>query len=200
MKRVIFILIFSLSLINSSFSYDTKGKFGMGIKMIGTPLILFSNLKIGITNLFGIEPSVGYHQFTFRRTDSREEYESNSGNYNMVEYENKMKYSIFIISNMFDFKVRRTEKSNFILRPGIGYYHAVEKNEDQNDEFDDYQWLISIKGGVGIEHFFTNHFSVYAGFTSSFNLVGSDDDYWDYASLTSVGNQLAELSFVWYLK
>jgi hypothetical protein len=201
MRRIALVTAVSLLFINTSFSYDTKGKFGMGIKMVGTPLVLFSNMKIGITNLFGLEPSIGFHQFTMRRTDSIAVYDPITGVYiGMEEYENSMKYNIFIVSNMFDFKVIRTEKSNFIIRPGVGYYLAKEKFEDYDNDFSEYQWLLSVKGGVGIEHFFTDYFSVYAGFMCSYNLISSSEDYWDYAALTSVGNQFAELSFVWYLK
>ena len=101
---------------------------------------------------------------------------------------------------MFDIKPIRTEKSNLLIRPGVGFYRASAKNEDIESDFDESYWLLAIKAGVGLEHFFTDFFSVYAGFNCSYNLLGSSEDYWDYAALTSLGNQYAELSFVWYLK
>lgn len=53
---------------------------------------------------------------------------------------------------------------------------------------------------MGIEHFFTDHFSVYAGFLNGIHFLGTKDEYLKSFSFANVGNQFAELTFVWYLK
>jgi hypothetical protein len=67
-------------------------------------------------------------------------------------------------------------------------------------------WNLSLKAGCGIEHFFTDNFSVYAGFISLFSMFGSDssldeedDDSSDFIYYTGIGNQIAELTFTFYL-
>ncbi len=66
--RKIIISVAALAMLVSSVSaYDTKGKFGMGIKIWGTPVLLFSNMKIGVSNGFSLEPSVGFHQLKLKQ-------------------------------------------------------------------------------------------------------------------------------------
>lgn len=183
-------------LFSSVSAYDTKGKFGMGIKIWGTPVLLFSNMKIGVSNGFGLEPSVGFHQLKLKQTISNyDEYD-----YDYSDTEIETKYNVFMVSNIFDFKVIRKERSNFLLRAGAGYWRAMLKEEDEDYEFKDSFWNLQIKAGFGIEHFFTDHFGVYAGFLNAWGIFGSKDSNYDNVSILSLGNQFAELSFNWYLQ
>ncbi len=192
--------LFALALVfcffSQSHAYDTKGKFGMGIRMYGTPLILFSTMKINVANSLGLEPSVGFSQLKIKDT-----YETSDGK--DVSLTNK--YNVIIASNVFDIKPIRREKSNFVLRVGAAFWRAKSYWEDY-DEFDeeilkdkDILWNLDILGGFGIEHFFTDHFCVYAGFLNGWGIFGSNSQAIDYMSATHVGNQFAELSFIWYL-
>ncbi len=61
-------------------------------------------------------------------------------------------------------------------------------------------WGVLAKAGMGAEHFFTDQFSVYAGFMATWNMFGSDNEAVESPMMTSIGNQIAELSFVWYLQ
>lgn len=190
-------------------AYDTQGKFGMGIRMTGTPVILFSNMKIGLTNFLTLEPSIGFSQFKLARTDTV------FGSMGTVEQTFKLedKYNAFIGSAVADLKPLRFERSNLVIKVGGTYWRASALDEYVNtaygptgdpqhskDSYDDAIWALLGKAGMGVEHFFTDHMSVYAGFVSAIALFGSDEQYYDYVSAKSIGNQFAELSFIWYLK
>lgn len=203
LKTITLISVFCGILLSSATAYDTKGKFGMGINMQGTPLILFSTLKYGLTNYVGIEPSVGFHQMKISYTSYYTEYDPISGDYIEEVYEDKIKYNLLILSSMFDIKPIQKDRSNFLLRLGGGYVRAAISAESEGENGGDYDpslWMVQAKGGAGIEHFFTDHFSVYAGFLVSWRILGSDE-FGDETkpSLLSLGNQLADLSFIWYL-
>ncbi len=210
LKRILPAVIIAGAIFQSASAYDTQGKFGMGINLMGTPVILFSNLKFGITNTFGIEPSVGFHQLKLTLEtyddsyddsydDPYDEYSGSSEYYEPVEPEQKIKFNALILSNMFDFRVIRRERSNFLIRVGGGYtrFWMAEDVEEGSEDLS--MWGVSAKAGMGIEHFFTDHFSVYAGFTASWNMFESDS-FTISPMLTSIGNQIAELSFAWYLQ
>ena len=194
-------------LINASVhAYDTQGKFGMGINLMGTPVLLFSTMKIGVTNSFGLEPSVGFHQFSVTETYPDQVYQN--GDYVETDVTKKSKYNLLMLSGMCDFKPVQRERSNFLVRGGVSFWRAWEaESRDPEDTllvYDNYAfWNVSAKAGFGVEHFFTDNFSVYAGVVSQFTIFGSnvndDTDYDSFVYFTSVGNQVAELSFVWYL-
>ncbi len=206
MKRIVLFTSIVLLLITTSFSYDTKGKFGMGIRMWGTPLLLFSCMKIGVNNFLTIEPSVGFNQFKLTDDTEVEVYDPLTGLYSYKDVTLKQKYNTYIFSALFDMKPVRKDKSNFIVKAGLGYWCAksfddyYNSSSDQVDTFEDIIWVGSVLGGLGVEHFFTDHFCVYAGFLAGWGIFGSDYSYYDMATATSVGNQFAELSLIWYLK
>jgi hypothetical protein len=165
-------------------------------------------MKIGITNSLGIEPSVGFHQLKLTYTNPSSEWDPTYGTYIETENKEEIRYNVFLVSNMFDIKPIRREKSNFLIRLGAGYWRAMvsEESEDSfselegSEEYEDVIWNVSAKLGFGIEHFFNDHFSVYAGFLNSWGIYGTDQKEGDPATVLSLGNQLAELSFVWYLQ
>lgn len=74
------------------------------------------------------------------------------------------------------------------------------KQDDEFDVFKESFWNLQVKAGFGIEHFFTDHFGVYAGFLNAWGVFGSEDSYYDNVTMLSLGNQFAELSFNWYLQ
>ncbi len=76
----------------------------------------------------------------------------------------------------------------------------MEKTEDDSDDYKTSIWNLQIKAGFGIEHFFTDHFGVYAGFLNAWGIFGSKDSEYDNVNALSLGNQFAELSFNWYLQ
>ncbi len=76
----------------------------------------------------------------------------------------------------------------------------MAKEEYDYDDFKTSLWSLEVKAGFGVEHFFTDHFGVYAGFLNAWAIFGSEDSYNDHVSLLSLGNQFAELSFNWYLQ
>lgn len=204
---------FALLISSSVSAYDTGGKFGMGIRMTGTPVILFSNMKIGLNNFLTLEPSVGFNQIKLKWKDSVAVYDHVKEELDTTIFDLTDRYNMFIASLVADMKPLRFEKSNFVIKAGGMYwrgalhdeyvdrdYGSSERRKPTKEDETDAIWAMSVKGGLGIEHFFTDHMSVYAGFLSSFSLFGSEESYYDYVSATSVGNQFAELSFVWYLK
>lgn len=210
---VAFLFIFSIS----ASAYDTQGRFGMGISMCGTPVILYSTMNYGITNSIGISPSVGFHQFSVSHSYTTSMYNNDIGTSAKTKITSKQKYRLLLASAMLDLKPMRRERSNFLLRVGPSFWRATaifedddpsidEMNEDEYN-YDESIWNLSVKAGCGIEHFFTDHFSVYAGFISQFRMFGSDssrdqednDNSSDVVNYTGIGNQIAELTFTFYL-
>ncbi len=119
---ITFRVIMHLSQIHA---YDTKGKFGMGIRMWGTPLILFSCMKINVANSFGLEPSVGFNQYKIK-----ESYETADGSDVLLT----TKYNVLILANVFDIKPIRRERSNLVLRAGVAFWRAKSYWEDYDDK------------------------------------------------------------------
>ncbi|HEX3020398.1 MAG TPA: hypothetical protein VHP36_08840 [Chitinispirillaceae bacterium] len=200
-RKVLLSVITLIAVFSSVSAYDTKGKFGMGIRIWGTPILLFSDMKIGLSNVVGLEPSVGFHQLKLKQ--SVDEIVDDEMDY--IETEIETKYNVFMISNMFEFKIIRKERSNFLLKTGVGFWRATlneeyEYEDDYDDDISDSFWNLQVKAGFGIEHFFTDHFGVYAGFLNAWGIFGSDNSIYDSVTMLSLGNQFAELSFNWYLK
>jgi hypothetical protein len=93
------IVVFSLSL----GAYNTAGKFGMGVRFWGSPIITFSNVQIGVSNYVSLEPSIGFYKIS-------EEYYSSD---------------FFAASMLANFKPIRKERSNLLLKLG-GLYLGGE--------------------------------------------------------------------------
>lgn len=87
------IIVFSFSL----GAYDTAGKFGMGLRFWGSPIITFSNVQIGVNNYLSLEPSVGFYNISF------DDYGSSN---------------LFAVSLITNFKPIRKERSNLLLKLG----------------------------------------------------------------------------------
>jgi hypothetical protein len=187
------IVVFSI--VSTAFAYDTQGKFGMGIRMWGTPVILFSSMKIGASNLVGLEPSIGFNRI--KTVYETEQYDPFTDEY--VLSEESISYNILNFSGMIDLKPVRAEKSNLVVRMGLHYLHGAVSEEYIDTTYDDNIWKLGFAGGLGIEHFFTDQFSVYAGFLNSVNFLGTNEESLKSFSFSTLGNQFAELTFVWYL-
>jgi hypothetical protein len=187
------IVVFSI--VSTAFAYDTQGKFGMGIRMWGTPVILFSSMKIGASNLVGLEPSIGFNRI--KTVYETEQYDPFTDEY--VLSEESISYNILNFSGMIDLKPVRAEKSNLVVRMGLDYLHGAVSEEYIDTTYDDNIWKLGFAGGLGIEHFFTDQFSVYAGFLNSVNFLGTNEESLKSFSFSTLGNQFAELTFVWYL-
>lgn len=203
-KKAAFVC-FLTALFTSSFSYDTQGKFGLGVKIWGSPVITLSTIKLGLTNSIGMEPSIGYYKIGSKTVD-----DSAYDYVNDRIYTRKVKEteSMFILSNTLELKPIRSEKSNFIIKGGASWGILSSKYEDNDpdyvepDEDPKNPWLISLIGGIGIEHFFTDYFAMNVGITSGFVLLTSPsgDHETSYESLTHIGTQLADFALVLYLK
>ncbi len=63
MKKFLLLSIFVLCLNVSA--YDTGGRFGMGVRFWGTPLITFADVKVDVSNVIEFEPSIGYYNIDY---------------------------------------------------------------------------------------------------------------------------------------
>jgi hypothetical protein len=190
--------------VSQSMAYDTQGKFGMGIKIWGTPVILLSTMKIGLTNTVGIEPSIGYYDIGTKTVDDSG---FNGLTGETMKITEKIHSSFFLLSNTFEFKPVRTARSNLIIRAGASWgivsssYETDDPASVSGTEPTDNPWIFSMLCGIGIEHFFTDYFAADVGITSGFVLMSSKSgSYTTSESLVHIGNQLADFSLVWYLK
>ncbi len=89
-----------LSIVVSSLSlsaYDTAGKFGMGVRFWGSPIITFSNVQIGVNNYLSLEPSIGFYN---------------------ISYDDYGSSHLVAASMLANFKPIRKERSNLLLKLG----------------------------------------------------------------------------------
>jgi hypothetical protein len=188
MKKLVLcsIIAFSLSLS----AYDTAGKFGIGIRFWGSPVITFTNIKYGISNLIEVEPSAGY----YTTKSERDYYEGFSNS----------KDNTFFALLVTNFKLIRTDRANLLIKFG-GLY--ARNSSSYAYVYDDYSYDYSSKTnnyailfGLGIEHFINDNFSVNVGALSGYWRSNPEDDaYSESFSLTSIGSQLVDFSLVWHL-
>jgi hypothetical protein len=182
-----------LSIVMFSFSvsaYNTAGKFGMGIRFWGSPIITFSDVKYGINNLIEIEPSIGYFA-----TKNDAEYDYSSYN---------SKDNLFLALLLTNFKPIRTERANLLIKFG-GLY--AKNSSSYSSSYDDYSYSYSsttnnyaVLFGIGIEHFVNDNFSVNVGAISGYWWNKPEDtEYSENFSLTGIGSQLVDFSLVWHL-
>ncbi len=160
------IVVFSLSL----GAYDTAGKFGMGVRFWGSPIITFSNVQIGVSNSVSLEPSVGFYNI---------EYDDS--------YYGSSSSSLFATSFLANFKPIRKERSNLLLKLGGLYIHGSNSSNS-----------FAILCGLGVEHFINDNFSVNVGALSG--IWRSSSDYGYSTTLTSLGSQLVDFSLIWHLE
>jgi len=175
-----FCIVFCLLASNSS-AFDTAGKFGMGIRLWGTPIITFSNMTIGVSNLVGLEPSMGFYKWT----DKSDSYESSN--------------SMLILSLISNVKAVRADRSNLVIKLGGLFGRITSSYSSPFGESSTSYGNFALLGGVGIEHFVNSNFSVNVGALSGF-WTGSPEDSDASISLTTFGNQLVDFSLIWYLK
>ncbi len=174
------IVVFSLNVR----AYNTVGKFGMGIRFWGSPIITFSNVKYGINNLIEIEPSVGYYN-TQRSSDYY-----------------RSKDNLFFAVLLTNFKPIRTERANLLIKIG-GLYAKNSSSYSYESPYDDYDYSYTTNNyavlfGIGIEHFVNDNFSVNVGALSGYWRRKPEDSEVNY-SFTGIGSQLVDFSLVWHL-
>ena len=188
MKKLALVCIVVSSLGLSA--YDTAGKFGVGVRFWGSPIITFSNIKYGISNLIEVEPSVGYY------TTNRER-DYDGGYYNSKE-------NTFFVLLLTNFKPIRTDRANLLIKFG-GLY--ARNSDSYSYSYDGYFYDYSsttnnyaILFGLGLEHFVNDNFSVNVGALSGYWRSKPEDDvYSESFSLTGIGSQLVDFSLVWHL-
>lgn len=185
------------AIVAKTHAFDTAGKFGMGIKFWGTPIITFANMKIGLTNAIGLEPSEGYYRWKdeYSYTDPEGEY----------SYTRENRNSMLIFSLIADIKAIRADRSNFVVKLG-GAYARISSSYSYSSTYSESTSSSSstnfaILGGIGIEHFVNQNFSVNVSTLSSYWISSGEDDYYetDFFFMT-FGNQLVDFSLVWYLR
>lgn len=115
LKRIVVAVCMVSCAVSTLFAYDTQGKFGMGIRMWGTPVILFSSMKIGASNLLGVEPSIGFDRL--KVVYEVEQYDPITGGY--VTAEESIAYNVFDFNGILDIKPVRAERSNLVVRAGL---------------------------------------------------------------------------------
>ena len=176
----IFVFLFCALVTNAS-AFDTAGKFGMGVRFWGTPIITFSNIKFGVNNQFGLEPSLGYHSWTSSSNGS----ESTN--------------NIMLFSVVADFNAIKAARSNFLLR--FGGIYSKAKSSYSYDGFDSSSTTTGwgVLWGIGIEHFVNENFAINVGALSGY-WNSSPDDSDASTSLMSFSSQLVDFSLVWYLR
>ena len=171
-------------------AYDTSGKFGMGVRFWGSPIITFSTLKYGLSDLTEIEPFLGYYS-------TKEDEEFDEGFYNSKD-------NILFAGLLTNFKVVKTERSNLLIKFG-GLY--ARNSHSYSYLYDDYSYAYSsatnnyvILFGLGIEHFVNDNFSVNVGALSGYwRRKDEDDGPSENFSLTGIGSQIVDFSLIWHL-
>ena len=165
-------VVFSLSVS----AYNTGGKFGMGVRFWGSPIITFSNIKYGLNNYIDIEPSFGYY----------------SVGYDYGYYDASS--NLFFVSLLTNIKPIRTERSNLLIKLG-GLY---ARNSTTYDTYSYGTNGFALLFGLGIEHFVNDNFSVNVGALSGYWHASPDDSDASF-SFAGIGSQIVDFSLVWHL-
>lgn len=180
-SRVIAVVFFLCVMVTSAIAFDSGGKFGMGIRFWGTPIITFSTIKFGISNQIGLEPSLGYYNWKDKYADTER---SNS---------------MMVLSVIFDINAIKAPRSNFMIRLGGVYPRMTSSYSYPGFESSSTTTGFAILGGIGIEHFVNDNFAVNVGALSGY-WTQSPDDSDASSSFMSISSQLVDFSLVWYLK
>ena len=178
-------------------AYDTKGKFGMGIRCYGAPIIMFSTMKIGVSNAVSLEPSIGYYRYSSEYSYTDIDYLGND-----VLVTEKFTNSLYDMSIMLDMKPLRYEKSNFIVKTGASYVSVTSsyKYDNEGNSHSSGAWAVMVLGGIGVEHFVTHWFSVNAGILSGYCMFKDKKAESPRYSIGILSSQLADFALIWYLK
>jgi hypothetical protein len=181
MVRMVMVAILLCVLATSAIAYNSAGKFGMGIRFWGTPVITFSTLKFGISEQIGLEPSLGYYTWKDEYMDSER---SNS---------------MLLLSAIVDINAIKAPRGNFMLRLGLIYPRLSSSYSSAGYESSSTSTGFAILGGIGMEHFVNDNFAVNVGTLSGY-WTQSPDDVDASSSFMSISSQLVDFSLVWYLK
>lgn len=181
MGRILFVCLIFCTIASNATAFDTRGKFGMGIRLWGTPIITFSNMTVGVSNLVGFEPSMGLYKWT----DKYGSYESSN--------------TMLILSVLANLKPVRAHRSNLVVKIGGLFGEVSSSYSSPWGESSTTYTQLALLTGIGIEHFVNDNFSVNVGALSG--VWKSDREDSDTSiSIVAFGNQLVDFSLVWYLK
>jgi len=180
--RIAVLGIFFCILVSNANAFDTAGKFGMGIRCWGIPIITFSNIKFGVSNQFELEPSVGYYKW-------KNSYGADSESAN----------STLLFSVIGDINAVKAARSNFQIKLGGLFAKTTSSYSSTGYESKSTTTGYAIIGGMGIEHFVNDNFAINVGALSGFWASSPDDSDASF-SFTTFGSQLVDFSLVWYLK
>ncbi len=180
MSRILVAGVLFCALVTNAGAVKTAGKFGMGVRFWGTPVVALSNMKVGMTDFFGLEPSLGYHTWKYKHGDSED-----TG-------------SAFVLFLIGDIKPIQTKRSNLVIKLGGAYASIRISYPTLAGQTTETTTSSAVLGGIGIEHFVNRRFSVNVGTLSAFGTLTPEDPDTEY-SLTTLGNQLVDFSLVWYL-
>ena len=183
MLRIVALLVFLCILVSNANAFDTAGKFGMGIRCWGIPIITFSNMKFGLSNQFELEPSVGYYKW-------KNSYAAGSG---------ESTNSTLLFSAIGNINTVKAARSNFQIKLGGLYAKTTSSYSSAGFENKSTTTGYAIIGGIGIEHFVNDNFAINVGALSGFWTSSPDDSDASF-SFTTFGSQLVDFSLVWYLK
>jgi len=182
LSRFFVLLILLCVVVSNANAFDTAGKFGMGVRFWGTPIITFSNVRFGISNQIGFEPSIGYHTW-------KNKYDSDS----------ESSTNLLLFSTILNLNTIKAERSNFHIKFGGVYSKMTSKYSFMGSESSSTTTGFAILGGFGIEHFVNDNFGINVGTLSGFWTSSPDDSDASF-SLTSFSSQLVDFSLVWYLR
>jgi len=185
MLRIAALLVFLCILISNANAFDTAGKFGMGIRCWGIPIITFSNMKFGISNQFELEPSLGYYKWKNKWVYGGGSDESTN--------------STLLFSATGNINAVKAARSNFQIKLGGLYAKTTSSYLSAGFESKSTTTGYAIIGGIGIEHFVNDNFAINIGALSGL-WSSSPDDSDNSFSFTTFGSQLVDFSLVWYLK
>jgi hypothetical protein len=190
LTRMLGMLLLVPILVDSAYSVDLKGKFGIGPRWWGAPLVALGTTRYGLTSKFSVEPFAGYYKWT-------DEHEYSSGS------TRKDKYSMLLFAALGNYSVASNAKGNVYIR--AGGILATGKNSSEGP-YDSSSGTISSKGvlvGYGLEHFVSNHFAINVGMLSGFwiyedDCVSNGRSYGDSFTGLLLGNQLFDFTLMWY--
>jgi len=80
MKKIVIVLLLLIS--NALYAVNMKGKFGMGLQFLTSPIVNFDVVHYGITPSISLEPSFGIYKYrsTYEYTVGTQSYKSITSN------------------------------------------------------------------------------------------------------------------------
>ncbi|MEO0233068.1 MAG: DUF2715 domain-containing protein [candidate division WOR-3 bacterium] len=179
MKKILVVVVCIVGLLSAK---NLKGSFGMGIGW--SPLAYVSTrdfptpdfviTKIGVSDKIIIEPLIGF-DFTSYSNGASE-----SG-------------SLIQLQGILGYIFREHKKTNIYLKGGIGFMVESPPGDTPYSS----AFGIGIPFGFGLEHFFSDYFSINLDAFSGFSFININDPDGSETSF-SLGNHKIFISLMWY--